>query len=63
MVTDEFDTFRNVMLSNENLMRQFHRITHLPMDQFFASKYAAIGYFKEDVFYCKKRTDRIVKEF
>ena len=59
LITYRFDEFRDAVTANDELSYTFQRITHLPEGEFFTSKHAAIGYFKEDVFYSKKRTKRV----
>ncbi len=56
LITNRFDEFRDEVTANGDLSHTFRRITHYPEGEFFSSKQAAIGYFKEDVFYDKKRT-------
>jgi hypothetical protein len=59
LITNRFDEFRDAVTANDDLMYTFRQITHYPEGEFFSSKHAAIGYFKEDVFYDKKRTKRV----
>ena len=59
LITYRFDEFRDAVTANDELSYTFWRITHLPEGEFFTSKHAAIGYFKEDIFYNKKRTKRV----
>jgi hypothetical protein len=59
LITNQFDEFRDTVTANAELTYTFRWITHYPEGEFFSSKHAAIGYFKEDVFYDKKRTERV----
>jgi len=59
LIKNRFDEFRDAVVSNDELAYTFRRITHQSEGVFFSSKHAAIGYFKEDVFYNKKRTKRV----
>ena len=59
LITNRFDELSDTVIANDDLTHTFRRITHYPEGQFFSSKHAAIGYFKEDVFYSKKRTQRV----
>ena len=59
LVTNRFDEFRDDVAANDELSYSFRRITHYPEGEFFSSRHAAISYLKEDVFYNKKRTNRV----
>ena len=61
LLNEKYEEFKSAVASDKDLQYKFHRITHLPQGQFFTTKHAAIGYFKEDVFYSKKRTNRVFR--
>jgi hypothetical protein len=66
MIRHQFDQVKAAVITNTNLLNQFKRLTHDHWEDFFVSKYEAVGYLLEEVFHSEKRLSRVfqfVKEW